>query len=188
MDDSRRRAAGMLGLLIGVAGLGACAAPVATTPAGASTRPGTTLPPTTAAPATSGNGSSPLSGGITIDACALLTSADIKEITGFAVAEVIPDPKDTIFPSACEWRVEGAAWQVVLGVASPGGQATWNSLVPYTQGDAVTGIGDEAFLAEMGGDLMVREGDTFIDVQYIAVGDAPDTQDRLAKRVLEHLP
>lgn len=166
--------------------LASCSSPTATAGAGPTAGAATAAPPAPASPA--GSGTTGPGTGTTVEACSLLTDADIKEITGFDVAEVIPDPADTTFPSACEWRVEGAAWQVVLGVSSPGGQATWNSLVPYTQGEAVTGIGDEAFLAEAGGDLMVRRGDTFFDIQYVAVGEPLGTLDRLAKRVLENLP
>ena len=162
-------------------GGGPTAAPAAATGPIATTAARTTAPSASvAAPTTAG-------GGAPTDACALLTDADVKEITGYPVASKNPNPADTIFPSACEWRVKGAAWQIVLGVTSPGGQAEWDKLVPYLQGKAVTGIGDEAFLSEMGGDLMARRGDTFIDVQYVAAGEPKDTQERLAKRVLEHV-
>jgi hypothetical protein len=179
-----RRALGLLavaGLLAACSGAAATPNPAATSGTAASAGPQASR--STGSATNGGPGT-----GMSFDACALLTEADIKEITGFAVAKVIPDPADSIFPAGCQWMVVDAAWQVFLGVSSPGGQAMWDRLVPYTQGDAVSGIGDEAFLSEMGGDLMVRLGDVFIDVQYVAVGEPEGTQDRLAKRVLERLP
>jgi hypothetical protein len=156
----------------------ASAGPGATVPSGA----GATVATATGAPGTA------QAGGTSIEACSLLTNADIKEITGFEVGDVNPHPNDTIFPSACEWKFKDLGWLLDLGVTSPGGQAQWDHLASYAQGKAVTGIGDQAFLTDLAGDLMVRKGDVFFDIQYVAVGDAPDTQDRLAKRVLDHLP
>jgi hypothetical protein len=123
-----------------------------------------------------------------LEACSLLTDADIKALTGYAVGSMNPAPMDTIFPSACEWKLEGTPFLIALGVESPGGQSAWDRLVPYTQGAPVSGIGDQAFHAEMGGDLMVRRGETFFDIQYVAPGEPKDVQDKLAMRVVDNLP
>jgi hypothetical protein len=179
------RTAALVGLLATAALLAACSSPAAT--AG----PGATVPAgggATAGAATGAVATAPAGGGTTVDACSLLTNADIKEITGFEVGDVNKHPNDTIFPSACEWKFKDVGWTLDLGITSPGGQAAWDRLVPYAQGKAVTGIGDAAFLTDIAGDLMVRKGDSFFDIQYVAVGGAKDTQDRLAKRVVEHLP
>ena len=159
---------------------------------GAATQPGPTLAPaatlasTVGPQATAAVNPSPAAGAI--DACTLLTNDDIKEITGYPVAKVLPSPPDSIFPSACEWTVTGATWQIVLGVTPPGGSPTWEQLVPYMTGKTVTGIGDQAFQSDAAGDLFVRKGDTMFNIQYVAFGEPKDTQDRLAKRVVEHLP
>jgi hypothetical protein len=151
----------------------------------------------TAVPATStGESAGPVpsatagsvAGGTVIDPCTLLTNADIKDITGYDIGTTNPAPADTVFPTACEWKLKGTIWQISLGVTPPGGSPTWDSLVPYTQGKAVSGIGDKAFVSEMGGDLMVLHGGTFFDIQYVASGEPKDIQSQLAQRVVEHLP
>ena len=191
MTPARRHAGNAVAVLAAIGVLAGCAAPAASGGAGSTAGPVATSAGGPAGgatpPAGTSTGGSP-GAGTAIDACALLSDADIKEITGFEVARTIPDPADTTFAAGCQWLVVDAAWQIHFGITSPGGQATWDSLVPYLAGKKVDGIGDEAFLAELGGDLMVRRGDTVIDMQWVAAGPGDDVQEALAKRVLEHLP
>jgi hypothetical protein len=171
--------------------LAACGGgPGATGPAGPA---GTSGPggPSTQAP----GGATQAPGGATIDACALLTEADIEEVTGNTVDAVTPGPQMGIFQSGCDWDlIDDDAMvppEIVIGVHPSGGRDYYaRYFEPFNEGagyEPIENLGDTAVDAEAGAVLVVA-GDVFFNLQYIGLTqDDTEIAAELARKVVANL-
>lgn len=198
MDTIRRsitmqRSPAALGLLAALAlagcgggGPGGSAGPGATQAPGG----GAVTPVPGGAAATQGPGAD-----ATVDACSLLTEADIEAVTGATVDATTSGPQFGIFESGCEWNLSNDEAMVpptiALGVLPSGGSAYYETYFePFNAEygyEAVDGVGDVAVDAEAGS-LLVVSGDVFFNIQYIGL-TADDTAiaTELAKKVVANL-
>jgi hypothetical protein len=136
-------------------------------------------------------------GGEAVDACALLTAADIEAVTTLAATSMTPGPQGGVFPSGCLW-VLGDESSVVppeisLGVLRPGGKDYYERYFATMDDNAgykpIDGLGDVAVDAEFGA-VHVVSGDTFFQVQYIGAAFGTDDTSmatELARRVVANL-
>jgi hypothetical protein len=135
-------------------------------------------------------------GGATVDACTLLTEADIDAVTGNATASSVEGGQFGIFNDGCEWKLvdEDAVTPptIALGVMTTGGKdyyeqyfAPFNAEYGY---EAIEGLGDEAVDAD--GSMMVVSGDVFFNLQYLGAtfgGDDAAVARDLAEKVVANL-
>jgi hypothetical protein len=139
----------------------------------------------------------PAGGGETVDACALLSEADIKEVTGLDTESSTPGPQLGIFEHGCEWQlIDDDAIvppAVVLGLKTSGGRRYYDTYFkPFNAGagyETIAGLGDEAVDAEAGAVLVVA-GDAFMNLQYVGLGVPEDDTElaaELARKVVANL-
>lgn len=133
--------------------------------------------------------------GGTVDACALLTTADIEAVTGLQTKSRAPGPQGGVFESGCLWELIGERPllppTISLGVMRPGGREFYDR--NFAAMDAgyqpIAGLGDVAVDADFGA-VHVVSGDTFFQVQYIGDGGGDDNTARateLARKVVANL-
>lgn len=137
-------------------------------------------------------------GGETVDACALLSAADIDAVTGLAASSTTPGPQAGIFPSGCEWALvdEDAIVppSISLGVMTSGGKAYYDRyFAPFEEEagyEPIEGLGDVAVDADFGA-VHVVAGDAFFQVQYIGGSfggdDSTALATELARKVVANL-
>ena len=160
-----RRAAGAVALAMSLA---ACASsPASTTEAVPAT---SEVPVATAALSGGGSGSSGA-----IDVCALLTDAQIEEVTGLAVASKEPGGGQGFATGACTWILDSGAAEAGLDrfsvtVESPGGRSRFDILageMPH-----VPSIGEDAYL--QGESIWVVSGDSLVVVDFAFLASVLD--------------
>jgi hypothetical protein len=126
------------------------------------------------------------------DPCALLTDADIQEVTGYAAVSHAIQPTGGLWDTSCVWQVAGSSAvpaTVTVTIKSPGGRANWDQYMVPIQGEfsAVPGLGDAAF-EKVHWPTHVLVGDAYLSVQF---RDSPDPEGPistdLARRVVESL-
>lgn len=158
--------------------------PGATVGPGITAGPGVTAGPggATAQPQGSGPGS-----GTSVVACDLLTDAEIDDITGYTVESKEGGRADVGYVNNCVWLFEGNAYTLVLGIQVSGGARAYDVSFEYESGTPVDGLADKAFLGEDSDSLFALSGDTLINLQLVAVGEADGVEGRLVERVVVHL-
>ena len=144
----------------------------------------------TQAPANGGSTQQPANGGPSVDACAFLTAADIKAVTGYDVARTTPGAQAGIFQDGCEWELvapdEIVPPSIALGILTTGGKDYYAKYMkPYNdeQGNTPVAVGDEAVDAGFGV-IMGVKGDAFFNLQYLG---EDDHELELAKKLVAHL-
>ena len=188
MSTTRRRPivlATLTALLLAACGTGTAPS----RPGGAGATSGT---PTTQAP---GGGVATQPPDATVDACALLTAADIEAVTGLVTKTSVPGPQGGIFASGCLWELVDDAMvppSISFGVMKSGGRDYYDR---YFAGlgdpgyEPIDGLGDVAVDAEFGAVLVVS-GDTFFQVQYLGGGFGGDdtaVATELSRKVIANL-
>ena len=174
--NTNRRALTIVGLstaLVLAACSGAPVGPAGTSGAGSTSGAGGPGP--TQAP---GQRTQPTGGGAAVDACALLTDAEVEEVTGHAVEETTPGPQLGLFQFGCQWLLSQddamVPASINLGVMPEGGRSYYDRyFAPFNEEygyEAIPGVGDEAVDAEVGSILVVA-GDAFFNLQYIGFTD-----------------
>jgi hypothetical protein len=153
---------------------------------GATSGPVATQPPGNGGTATQAPG-----GGAAIDACSLLTDAEIKAATGFSPKSRAAAPDLGTFASACEWELDNegaAAWSITVGATKGGGREFYDRYVapPVGEGEVVEGIGDDALQSEVG-DVTAVKGDTVFSVLYIEFPSRDEVAIALAKAIAAKL-
>lgn len=130
-----------------------------------------------------------------IDACTLLTDAEIEAAADERVTERRQSTLTQVFPSVCDIPLDQGG-SLTVGVLAPGGRSMYEaSFEPFIgEGDfapleeVVTGLGDKA--ARSGeSQLMVLKDDVLFDIHFI--GARPDKLPAvryLAERILARLP
>lgn len=147
--------------------------------------------PTAAPTSAAGNPTQPPAN-TTIDACALLSDADITELTGATVDTKDPGAQAGIFPAGCRWVLKAdnaiVPPEIILGIMASGGRDYYdkyfkpfnneqdNEPIPNLGDEAVTGIADVA---------MVVAGDVLYQVQWL--GQQQDLEVEIARKVAENL-
>ena len=197
--DTTRRSLLSLGLTAGLA-LAACGGGAAAT---GRTGPGPTAGAVTSAGPTAavaitqptGGSATQAPGQGAIDACKVLSAADIKEITHHEVATSVPGNNFGTQGDGCEWSLTDAGSllppSVTLEVKSPGGRSYWDAyfkpFITEENNKPIDGVGDEAFTG-FGNVATVVVGDSFFEVQYIGSSKDPDGLEvDIARRVAENL-
>ena len=179
------RHAGLVALaltLIGCGGSSATPAPGSTPQSGATQGPtGQVL----ATPAVVQPGSA-------VDACSLLSDADIEAATDRTIATKTHGPVQGIFSEGCAWELtpgedDMVGWSIEVGVVSPGGSNYFDRYFsPFEE--PLAGVGDKAVSQEAGGIAAVK-GDTLVSVFVIAFGGDEDAITRnLIDTALAHVP
>ena len=131
----------------------------------------------------------------TIDACTLLSDAEITAATGQKVTERTNSTLTQVFPSVCDIELDGGGSLTVSIMASGGRMMYETSFEPFIGeengplDEAIEGLGDKA--GQQGDDnVMVLVGDVLFDVFYIEFGrnDKERIVRYLAQTVLAKLP
>ena len=124
--------------------------------------------------------------GEAINACALLTDADIREATGFTV--LANDPVGGITSTGCRWELDygdpDIHEYVTLNVQSPGGRA-WYDGFPFDAPASVEGLGDKA--VEDGGVVFAVQGDSAVIVSHLYAALDADMQRAIVEIALSRL-
>lgn len=133
--------------------------------------------------------------GAAIDACKVLSAADIKAITDHEVATSVPGNNFGTEGDGCQWDLKDAGAMippsVTLELKSPGGRDYWDRyfkpFITAENNKPIDGVGDEAFTG-FGNVATVVVGDAFFEVQYIGSSNDPDGLEvDIARRVAENL-
>jgi hypothetical protein len=160
-----------------------CLSAAVTACGGSSPSTAATAPPTvTQAPASA----------VTVDACALLSDADIKELTGATVDTKEPGPQAGVFPDGCRWVLTEAGSmippEIVLGIRASGGRDYYDRYFkPFNNendNEPIPNLGDEA-VTGIAGTAMVVKGDVLYQVQWL--GGSKDLEVEIARKVAENL-
>ena len=153
------------------------------------------VPPASVVAASAGAGSSSSAVGSTVEACDLLTEADILELTELEVDEAVPGPAMGVFENGCEWSLTGetatSPTSITLGVLVPGGRRLWEvSFEPFGDEpgtETIEGLGDGAHVGEVD-DVIAVQGDALVSLQFLAgFGTSDDLPVELTRRVLLNL-
>lgn len=157
--------------------------PAATNGAAGSNAPGSTV-----AAGGGGGGNGDLS---RVDACALLTPAEIQQVIGVAVGDGIN--QDSNIVKQCEWDTTDATSSASVGLTvRTFTNEDWQTILAFPNATAVSGMGEEAYRnSPITGDLSVKQHGYEIDM---ALFGAANTQaqtdqftDSLMKLVLTRL-
>jgi hypothetical protein len=132
----------------------------------------------------------------TIDACTLLSDAEVEAATGYGVtSQQLSNLRPDVFPSICDIELDSGGALTVSIRASGGKELYETSFEPFIGEEngpldvAITGLGDKA--GQQGDDnIMVLTGDVLFDVFYIEFGrnDKATVVRYLAEIVLAKLP
>jgi hypothetical protein len=106
-------------------------------------------------------------GSAAIDACGLLTEAEIMDVTGYAVESM--QPAGGFTPTGCQWDLDEGdpdlTARLLLNVQSTGGRAQYDSYAASLFSPApVAGLGDEA--VDDGGFVLAVQGDVVVGLGY----------------------
>ena len=134
----------------------------------------TTAGPTTSVTAQPSTGGAQIPPAATLAACALLTDADIEQVTGRAVDSATPGSLGTL-TNGCSWKLalgdaDITPVSIDLGVISPQGVEYYETYVKPYDTTPISGIGDDAVVDGAGGITAVK-GDTLVSVLVIASGE-----------------
>jgi hypothetical protein len=130
-------------------------------------------------------GSSAAGRGASIDACSLLTDAEILQVTGLApVSKEDGDPFG-VLGQGCDWKLadesEIVVPEVALGITTTGGRSYFDTYFKPYASQHVFGVGDDA-IQEDTTSLMALEGDVLVEIQFVG-GDANDVPRQLIEIV-----
>ncbi len=131
-----------------------------------------------------------------VDACSLLSDAEIQSATGHEVVDRTASTLTQVFPSVCDISL-GEAGSLTVKVLPTGGRSLYEtSFEPYigegispALDEAVTGLGDKAGVSG-DDDLMVLKDDVLFELLYTEFGrsDKLSVVRYLADTVLAKLP
>lgn len=167
-------------------------------PAAAQSAPASSAPPAAAAPA-----QAPF---VPVDACTLLTKADVEGLAGKPVMDARKEELGPLvtcsFDDPTAPKMAGRALSQVLTLSVMTGQegAYYAGAIAQAKdvfltakknaakAEAVTGLGDDAYWDSMFSKLSVVKGRHFIDVDVESDGDALKVARAAATKALERLP
>jgi len=172
-----------------VTACGGTGAPTTAPGAPAATSAAVTAAPGGATPAPAA--SAPTTGGMAIDACSLLTDAEIKSATGFSPIRKTAGPQMGVFNAGCEWELDndGAApWSITIGLNASGGRSFYDKYIapPVGEGEVIDGVGDDALQSDIG-EVTAVKGDTIFSVLYIEFPTRDEVAVPLAKAIAAKL-
>lgn len=173
MTTRHARAAAVLGLLLLVA---ACNPSGGPTPAAVTLGPG-------GATASPGAGGSPAGGvAAAADACALVTTAEMSEVTGQPVAAAVAGTGSNT--GACSYTLTSGTPVVLMTyVTGPSVPSIFDAYKQTESAEPIEGVGDEAVWGF--GTLFVRKGDKLINISPVGVGDNDAARLQLAGLIAE---
>jgi hypothetical protein len=130
--------------------------------------------PTSPSPSLAGAG--PVGTASAANACSLLTTDEIKSITGFAVKDGVLQTNGAT--SDCQWqRADNDADEVGLTI-QPYDDALWQTMSSSSHAMSVPGIGDAAFKGfPHVGDLAIKANGYEIDIAVISGSQQPAQED-----------
>lgn len=125
-----------------------------------------------------------------VDACALLTPAEIQDATGVSVQAGVN--ADTDIVKQCSWESEdgGLSLGIVVRTFT---EDDWDVIKAFPKAEAVAGLGEEAYKnSPLTGDLSIKQDGYEIDMGYASIGlmsraDADTAIQDLARLVLGRL-
>lgn len=136
-----------------------------------------------------GNGNGDLSN---VDACSLLTPAEIQQVTSVAVGSGINQDSNVV--RQCEWDATDATASLTVGLTvRTYTDADWQTVTAFPNAVAVSGMGEAAYRnSPITGDLSVKQHGYEIDMAIIDFSSTPQSQtdqetDSLMNQVLTEL-
>jgi Protein of unknown function (DUF3558) len=164
------RAANRIGLALGIVLLAAACS----NGPGASQAPGNST-------GTGGGGNGDIS---TVDACALLTPADIQQVTGQAVQAGIN--QDSNIVRQCEWDAQDATSGMTVGLTVR--QYTdedWQTVLAFPNATFVPGMGEAAYRnSPITGDLTVKKDGYEIDMAVLYAANTQAQMDQYSDSLM----
>ena len=161
--------------------------PVASTEPAASDGPVASTASTASTEPAAGGGGGDLS---KVDACALLTPAEIHDATGVDVQAGVNADSDIV--KQCNWENSDSVLALGVVVRTFTDDA-WDTIKVFPNAEAVPGLGEEAYKnSPLTGDLSVKADGYEIDMGWAASGpmsqaDADTAIESLARLVLSRL-
>jgi hypothetical protein len=124
-----------------------------------------------------------------IDACTVLSKAEVEASLGGAIKE--PEPKNqSSTMSICQFMTQEGVNLVLLEIHTSGGTDLFEGYQSsLTESTPVTGLGDKAFMSAKGTQLYALKGDILVGVtlQLEDAAAQPKAAQDLVRKVLEHL-
>lgn len=158
---------------------------------------------------TTGRQASTTSGSSSVQACDLLSDADILELTSWAVTTMEPGTTSGIFHNGCSWTLAGGnrasmgvPAEITIGMKEPNGREYFDMHFhsnrpdgPNIEADGaepLPGVGDIAFIkvaAGLNGTAMAVSGDALVDITYSDFDSRNENEvaTALLKRALKNL-
>ena len=133
--------------------------------------------------------------GQSLDACSLLSDAEIQQVTERSIASKDAGSVQGIFENGCSWELDPGrddvvGWTIDIGVISPGGRRYFDTFLSFPEDtEPVPGLGDIAVRSDVGGISAVK-GDTLVSVFVIAFSadDEDELTRELTQTALSHVP
>ena len=161
------------------------------------TVPGSTSAAASQQPAgTSATGTAPTSGPAAAEgACALLSDADIAELTSLDIQTREARSAGGIYTEGCHWALADGGVvkvEIILGMLTEGAREHFDTvLVPLAEGlggKPLAGLGDDALVGADGKGVTAVVGDVLVDLQWVdASSDPTEVPVALMKRALANL-
>jgi hypothetical protein len=127
-------------------------------------------------PSPSPAGGGPIGSASATNACSLLTTEEIKSITGFAVKDGVLQTNDGT--SDCQWQRADTDTDTVGLTIQPYDDALWQTMSSAPHAVSVSGIGDAAFKGfPHVGDLAIKAKGYEIDIAVISGTQQPAQED-----------
>jgi Protein of unknown function (DUF3558) len=146
--------------------------------------------PAAGVPSSPGSATGQPPAGGSIDACSLLSDAEVEQVTGLKPASEEDGDPTGVLGAGCTWKLapegEIVVPELALGIAATGGKSYYEKYFKPYATEAVSGLGDSA-IRDDSTSLMALKGDVLVSVQF--VGGAVDEIPRKAiELVFSKLP
>jgi hypothetical protein len=135
-----------------------------------------------------GGGNGPGGGGISkVDACSLLTPADIQQATGVAVKAGANQDSDVV--KQCEWDPQDGSQTLTVGITVRAFDPDqWKVVAEFPHAASVSGLGDAAYKdSPLQGDLSVKAKGYELDLGIVNFSTKSQTDIDQANVVLMNL-
>ena len=121
-----------------------------------------------------------------VDACALLTEADVRGVVGDGLLKVDKGVLRETWGSACRWTVEASGAFVSVVAHTKHGETTFRALKRHLPGvKDLPGLGSPAYRS--GNKIFLLRRRAYLTVEWEAVGASPSDVDRVVRAIVTQL-